>query len=198
MDNYKQNLKLAFIGFLLTGVLGSLLTFLFNYVQWEYTTNQQVRESKTKDAREALLNTMQLCQKRFWASQRVVWAAESPQYYDFKEVQQEYSEAVEQWNLNLATSRLLVQDSLGNQSAELFVDNNTLVGKGGGKSIQKSFMVFNNLARDFLRSNTTSTSDQYLQMQTSLKEIGEQLDTFYKTMIRGYKYVQLNGNPPPE
>jgi hypothetical protein len=100
-SNFKENLKLTVIGIILTSILGSGLTYLFTYRQWQYSIKQEIMETRVKEARETLLKTMQLCQDRWFASQRLFWACETPTDFDCKEVRREYIEAVREWNLNL-------------------------------------------------------------------------------------------------
>jgi len=194
MQTFKEKIHLAIIGFILTSVLGSGLTYLFTDLQWKNTIAEQRREKKISEAHEILLKTMDMCQNRFYASERLIWACETPQDFDLNEIKKEYRDAVRQWNLSDITQRELIGEYLGNNCATLFVDDAAM--KGGKQtvtetSVHTAFSNFHKAATPWLHGDPVTTdSPSYKQMQKCLQDVGEQLRVLYQTMLDNYSNLQ--------
>jgi hypothetical protein len=190
-SNFKENLILTVIGIILTSILGSGLTYWFTYRQWQYAIKQQIMETRVREARETLLKTMQLCQNRWFSSQRLVWACETPVDFDVNELRQKYIDSVREWNLNLYPQRILVAEYFGNDCANLFVDDAIMNGKITGTSVHTSFFKFHKEVMPWLHDSTTTISSTNVdQMRMQLNIVGKSLRVFYKTMSDKYQSLQ--------
>jgi hypothetical protein len=194
MQTFKEKIHLAVIGFILTSVLGSGLTYLFTYLQWKNTMAEQRRETKISEAHEILLKTMDMCQNRFYASERLIWACEAPQDFDLNQVKKEYRDAVRQWNLSDITQRELIGEYLGTNCATLFVDDAAMkIGKQTAEetSVHTAFYNFQKAATPWLRGDSITTeSPSYKQMLKCLQDVGDQLRVLYQAMLDNYSNLQ--------
>jgi hypothetical protein len=148
-------------------------------------------ETRVREARETLLKTMQLCQDRWFASQRLFWACETPADFDVKEVRQKYIDAVREWNLNLFPQRVLVAEYFGNDCANLYVDDAIMNGKITGTSVHTSFFKLHKQIMPWLHDPTTTiTSTNLDQIRTNLNIVGGSLEVLYGTMSDKYQELQ--------
>jgi hypothetical protein len=190
-SSFKENLALTIVGIILTSILGSGLTYLFTYRQWQYSVKQEIMETRVRDARETLLKTVQLCQDRWLASQRLIWAYETPTDFDLKEIRTEYDNADKEWNLNLLPQRVQIQEYFGNDCANLFVDDAMMEAKTGGVSVHATFFKFNQKVILLFHKSTLTTSNANLdQMQKGLQNVSASLKNLYQTMSNKYEQLQ--------
>ncbi|HWA87935.1 MAG TPA: hypothetical protein VG710_17025, partial [Opitutus sp.] len=164
-------------GFLLTGLIGTGLTYLFNRLDWQARTRFEESKLVTANRRDEIKSIINLCQRRFFYSSRLYQLLEVRQADEIEPAYKDYKQVIDEWNLNLHVNRLLIQKIINDRAAELFCDSIILNGGGAsGDSVHtKFFLASNELRKDFTAWQAGKPFDPASKSLVALRDAGKSL-----------------------
>jgi hypothetical protein len=114
---------LVVLGFLLSSVLGGLVTYAFQRLSWRRQAKLELYSQRYRDGNEFLDRLSSLIDRRYYALMRLLWAVQEsapPETYDERE--QAYFKTVIGWNNNLRAMHNRVRILVGEEKALAFLD----------------------------------------------------------------------------
>lgn len=111
------------LGFLLSSVLGGLLTYAFQRLSWRRQAKLELYSQRYKDGNEFLDRLSSLIDRRYFALARLLWAVQEREPADkLAPREREYFETVVEWNNNLRAMHNRVRILVGEEKALAFLD----------------------------------------------------------------------------
>lgn len=114
-----SKLFLLFFASILTTGVGGVLTYLFQKRNWKRQTQLDLYKSKYAEGTKFLDEISELVGKRFFASQKLIWAISDKNNERITRFEKEYFEIINYWNSNYYKNRnkirLLVNDNRANE-----------------------------------------------------------------------------------
>lgn len=117
----KQGLVL--LGFLLSSVLGGLLTYAFQRLSWRRQAKLELYSQRYRDGNEFLDRLSSLIDRRYFALVRLLWAVQENASSDkYATRERAYFKTVVEWNDNLRAMHNRVRILVGEEKALAFLD----------------------------------------------------------------------------
>jgi len=121
---WNQPLVLEIIGFILTIIVGSWLTYYFNQISWKNKTNFEIHKETLKEAIQVEEDILSSAKKRIYNLNRINTKLENNRLSDVKKIWDKYYKTVEEWNINIKINEYKVKYLFGEKISLLFLDNN--------------------------------------------------------------------------
>ncbi len=189
-NSLKDKLAVPVVSILLTGLVGSGLTVLFNHLDWKARTEFETAKAAAQHRREEIKRIMTLCQKRSFLSSMILNYAEEGNTAAVRQLDFEYAAVIREWNFNLHVNRLTVEQLFSATAAELFCDQHALHGDVQGKTSVHARFFF--LGKEISRIMQAARKDEKAKPAdlkagfAHLRETSDSLDAFYKAIISYY------------
>lgn len=111
------------LGFVLTTVLGGLLTYLFQRLSWKRQATLDLYRERYKEGTEFLERLSSLIDRRYFALQRFIWALEeAADEKRLSEREADYFQTVLEWNTSLRSIHNRIRLLIGEEQALDFLD----------------------------------------------------------------------------
>jgi hypothetical protein len=111
------------LGFLLTTMVGGVLTVLFQQYSWKRQVRLDLYRQRYKDGTDLLARVSSLIDRRYFALQRVAWAIDAgAPSASTAEKEKEYFAIVVKWNGNLRALHNSIRLLIGENEALAFLD----------------------------------------------------------------------------
>ncbi|MCW3061571.1 MAG: hypothetical protein JWQ02_3392 [Capsulimonas sp.] len=111
------------VGFVLTTVLGSLITYFVQRISWQRQSRLELFRQRTKDGTDLLERLSSMIDRRAYRLQRLLWAIEENRNYKtIAEREREYYEVVIEWNENLRSMHNGIRLLIGEDEAVSFLE----------------------------------------------------------------------------
>lgn len=111
------------LGFVLTTVLGGLLTYVFQRLSWKRQATLDLYRERYKEGTEFLERLSSLIDRRYFALQRFIWALEdSADEKRLTEREADYFQTVLEWNTSLRSIHNRIRLLIGEEQALDFLD----------------------------------------------------------------------------
>jgi hypothetical protein len=187
----KSQIILTAWGFLLTSIIGACLTFFFNYLEWESRTKYDEEKVRADNRREEIKAILNLCQRRYFFSERLRELLESRRGDQIEAAYKDYKQTIDEWNLNLMLNKLLIEKIISKKSADLFCDSKIMaVGVPGdlsGDSVHTRFRVVSDeIRKGYLEWKKGIPVDNQDAMQKKLQYAGISLQILYVNLMKDY------------
>jgi hypothetical protein len=114
-----SNFGLLIAGFVLTTILGGLLSWWFQHLSWERETRLELYSKRYDEGVNFLEDISKLTEKRLYWLQQWLWAIEGRGKLD--EIEIEYFKVADEWNVRLRTTRSKIRLLIGEQYANDFL-----------------------------------------------------------------------------
>jgi len=189
-NQIKGKIFVTIIGFVLTGVLGSMLSVIFNYMSMVYKDKYDERKALREEKKQHIEEIVDLCQQRsFWTQKW--WNAVKDNSSNCDDIKKQLDKVVENWNLKLLIlsikTRVLVNDKL----ALLIIDENThqgeLSSKDDIKCMHAAYLYLHKRIYNYSSANSENKKEKEIEiwdLWDKLKSI--QLEV-YKICFENYK-----------
>ena len=93
-NKIKETIFITIIGFILTGVLGSMLSVMFNYMSMVYKDKYDERKALREEKKKHIEEVIDLCQQRsFWTQKW--WKAVKDNSQNCDEIKKQLDKVVE-------------------------------------------------------------------------------------------------------
>jgi hypothetical protein len=183
----KGQILVATWGFLLTGMIGTGLTYLFNRLDREAKLEFEQKKTLSLTRQEEVKRIINLCQRRYFYSQRLHQLMEARRGDEIEEAYKIYKQTLDEWNLNLHVNRLLVEKIISKSAADKFCDVGVLEGKLGGSSVHTKFVLSSlELRKGYLASQANKPFENQAKALEQLQEAAKSLQALYTELMSVY------------
>jgi len=117
-----DKVKLLFLGFLLTTVLGGVVGYLMNKRSWQVETEHALHKARYDEGVEFLDELSNMIGRRYYLLQRLLWAIEVRDKDKIYEREQEYFNSVIDWNSSFWRNRNKIRLLANEVQANAFLD----------------------------------------------------------------------------
>lgn len=187
-ESFSRKLTLTVVTILLSGLMGTGLTFLFNRLEWRSRSEFEERKASNESRRAEIRRIVVLCQKRYHYSDLIYRLLEEGSVSEALQLHKEYIEVVRQWNLELQLNRLLIAHVFDDKTAELFCDSQILRAQGtSGSSVHTCFFHLGKEVRAAVKvAEKGAAPTNLLAYYDDLQKAGEALTLLYDKLVSYY------------
>ncbi|WP_417910754.1 hypothetical protein [Candidatus Electronema sp. PJ] len=185
---WKEKLLVPVVSIVLTGVVGSGLTVLFNHLDWKSRTKFEADKIAIENRRTEIKKIMALCQQRFFLSNMIYKYADESDYESVKNLDAEYTKVVRDWNFNLHINRLLLEQIFSPSVAEQFCDEDILKGdvKNSASVHSRFYLLGKEVGYVLKQIKRNEKPINLVECHNKLKDVGTALEDFYRNIIAYY------------
>ncbi len=116
-----NELILLIIGFLLTTLVGSIISFWVQNRSWDHQYEQTLLQSEKQKAENVFTQLSSLMDNRLYTMRRILWGYDSELTNDEINIRwDDYVEVLKEWNINLNKNLALIQIYFGAESRNIF------------------------------------------------------------------------------
>lgn len=184
---------LLIFGFLLSGVLGTYLSYLFQNNAWKQKIRHEIALYQLEETKSTIEDILILGRKRFYAMQKVYWALESYDTSAAQENWQAYCAIKDEWNISIENYRSKIKVLLDSDLAYSLLDQNDARRYTSQPSVHASFVKTHNVLKRFYECPQNSETRRQLEGDTlnSLTCLSDTLRTFSENCYGAYKSQRI-------
>lgn len=181
-----NELVLMFVGFILTVVVGGLISMMIQNRTWDHQNSETIRREEINNAQVVYEDVSSAIDSRIYFTNRVVWGHLNKMGSDeLNERFNKYDNALVNWNTNLNRRQALLNRYFGPHMRKVFE-----------YQIHDKFRIISNQLDSLIRSGTESL-DNYKNIQTEIDNINTKIYGYNNTllnMIKKEEIGRLSGN----
>lgn len=146
-----EKFSLAVVGLLLTGVLSTFISTVYQNISWTKQQEFQVFKEEVNESKKAIETINIKIRDRIYTIQKIHWSLEN---YDLKSAHlhyKEYTKIKDKWNILLPIWRNKIKRLVNEELAFLLLDSNNSVNTATDNSVHAAFVRLHNATRNWKR-----------------------------------------------
>lgn len=175
------------MGFLLTGVIGNHLAFLYQERQWEREKEIEILSRRLDETQQVVEELTQAMRNRFYQMQKVFWELEARRFENADKKWEEYQIAKDEWNIKIYIYRNKLSRLIGEELGYRLIGPKNAVEKKDAE-IHSAFIEAHVALRTLLRYKGNESGREALNHDalSKLNHLSRNIDDLTKEIFEEY------------
>ena len=184
-------------GFVLTGLIGSFLSYQFQNISWKRQARFEIAKRQLEQAKSSIDETLLQAGKRFYAMQKVFWTLENSKSDIADQRWNEYYKIKDEWNIMVGGYRSKIKIFVDPMLAYELLDRDNARNYPKKESLHAIFIVAHYKLKQLFEYAGKNSEERFkIEKETlnALSELGENLNDFsdrcYKIYLKKYDLLK--------
>jgi len=189
--------SLLVTGFVLTGLIGSFLSYQFQNISWKRQARFEITKRQIEQTESSIDETLLIARKRFYAMQKVFWALEKLKSDIADQRWNEYYKIKDEWNIMVGGYRSKIKIFVDPALAYELLDKDNARNYSKKESLHAIFVTTHYKLKQLFEYTGKNPEERFeieKEALNALSELGDNLSNFsdgcYKSYLKKYDLLK--------